>query len=358
MVVLLGRLTNKFLVLLFCYKDCLLGAVRCVLRKQSGLPRKRQTCGIEPFHRLFIQHVNEQFDYIENVAADHHERSDISRDDHCYVATSGDHVAPKWSYTVLGRGTIMTSTTPQDLAALQRQLGTDNANAVAQFVDGRITTAFADNRSQLEEMAARVEQLFAQQGATPQVVQAAQAVGQAAAANEQASQGTPSQADAQADSVRVEQARRVVGQADPDIRATLAVHQQCIIDLQTGLTGVTAGVEGAQTTAARAIAIARSGEGGALLRASRVALTVFAIVGVFYWLVWWLTPLNYQWQTNLGLAMGVGALAGWIAALWSGQRRVGSAVASAEAASGHGGLDIINGGGATSSASVVASASH
>jgi hypothetical protein len=225
--------------------------------------------------------------------------------------------------------------TPQDLVELQQQLGADNANAVAAFVDGRITAAFANNRAQLEEMAAHVERLFAQQGPTPEVGQAAQAVGDVAAANQAASQGTPSQAEAEADSARVEQARRVVDQADPDLRAILTDHEQRICDLQDGQTGLVASVEGAQTAAARAIAIARSGEGGALVQASRIALTVFAIVGVSYWLIWWLTPLNYEWQTNLGLALGAGGLAGWIALVWSGQHQDGSAAAaSAEAASG------------------------
>lgn len=243
----------------------------------------------------------------------------------------------------------MTSNTPEDLVELQNAVGERKGNAIAKFVDGRIAAAFADNHAQLEEMAARVERLFAQHGPTPEVRQAAQVVGSAAAANQAAQQGNPSLADVDADSARVEQARQVVSQADPASQSGSGNHEERICALEERQSGLVASVEGAQTAAANAIAIARFSGGGALMRASQVALTVFAIVGVTYWLVWWLTPLDYQLLTNLGLALGAGGLAGWIALVWAGQHQDGSAAAaSAEAASGHGqrshhdaGLDIV-----------------
>lgn len=251
------------------------------------------------------------------------------------------------------------TTTPEHYDVLKDALGTKTADAIVGVAREQAEDVLAGNRAELTELTEKVKSLAAQHGATPEVKEAAKVVADATREhNDSSAKDEPSEADAAKDAERVEQARKVVDGAESDLADQVARHER-EVNGEGGIRDRVAALEEShsslQTAVARAVAIARSGEGGALQHASRVALTVFAIVGVFYWLVWWLTPLDYQWEVNLGLALGAGGLAGWIALVWWSKASDGesSAAASAEAqAGGHhdDGLDIIQPRGAAANA--------
>jgi len=147
---------------------------------------------------------------------------------------------------------------------------------------------------------------------------------------------------------KVEEAEKKVSKTESDLAARMSAaeerldnHEGRLKSLEEKQTATTAALDGMLVQVrANARAIALGGDGGRMVRASRVALTVFMVVLVTYWLVWWLTPLDYQWQIDLGLALGAGGLAGWIALIWGADRAEGRAEARANAAA-DAGLDIV-----------------
>lgn len=229
---------------------------------------------------------------------------------------------------------------------LANQLGRDNADAIAAFVDDRFdqrTEELRAEREELKQLTAQVRELIAQHGASnPEVRQAAQAVEQAreshnaevrqhnaeVAQAEQAGAAAPAQQDDSSSSDRASQARQVVDQSRSSLEAQVADHERRIKSLENARTGDLAKVDQAVAQAkesgrvsARAIAIARStgGDGGRLEHATRTALAVFGVVFVLYLLIWGLTPLEHTWRDQFAWPFGLGALAFWLSYLfWSG----------------------------------------
>jgi len=212
-------------------------------------------------------------------------------------------------------------------------LGKVSADAIRGMAREEAEDILAANRAELLELAERVRTMHAEHGSAPEVKEAAQVVSDATKAhNAEADKPAPSE---DLDTERVQQARQVVQRAESDLAEIVQRHEDEIYGPDRGilvrLDCLEESHSSLQTAVARAIAIARSGEGNALRLASGVALMVFGIVGAIYALVWWLSPLDYQFLVNIGLALGAGGLAGWVTMWWSSLRSESSASANAEA---------------------------
>lgn len=233
---------------------------------------------------------------------------------------------------------------------LANQLGRDNADAIAAFVDDRFDARTEELRAQgeeLKQLTAEVRELIAQHGASnPEVRQAAQAVQQAREEhNAEVRQHNAEAAQAQAQPVsspvepaapqddspppadRTSQVRQVVDKSRSALEAQVADHENRIKKLEDARTGDLSRIDQAKKRAdeahsvsARAVAIARSagGDGGRLEHATRIALAVFGIVFVLYLLVWGLTPLEHTWRDQFAWPFGFGALAFWLSYLFGG----------------------------------------
>lgn len=251
------------------------------------------------------------------------------------------------------------SNTPSDLIKLRKQLGEDNADAVAEFFDGRIG-GLRDELTELVKKQAENIQVAKASGrpedaaianAGTRVVQDADQAVKAAEADP-----TPDKAAEARD--KVEEAAQVVDETESELtgRVTRVERRLGSNNERDSFEGVRQRVcdleeshGSLQSAVAYAVAFARSGgDGGVARRASKVALTVFGLVAVIYWLIWWPSRLDYDLLVNLGLAFGAGGLAGWIALLWWGDDGAASASAGASASAYNGGgqrnvgLDILD----------------
>lgn len=213
----------------------------------------------------------------------------------------------------------MVSNTPQDLVELQKQLGNDNANAVAKFVDGRIDTA-------IRGLALRVQALDA---GTPGRQAASQAVRTAheeptdenvAAANQAV---TTAEASASGGS-----AAPASGTATPPVAQPVVQQQPTSIQAPTPppatpdgrtLSGaharidqLEAGQAETRVVVATAYASVRSGD-GAMRAAARWGLGAIIVTFVLGFLFVMVSNRSLDWWNLIGFSVAVGGVAAAIA---------------------------------------------
>lgn len=236
---------------------------------------------------------------------------------------------------------MTTDNTPADLAKLQKQLGEDNANAVAEFVDGRISGLRDELTDLIGRQKANIDKAKESDDSEVKVSanDATKSVKEADAVVK-AAESDPTPQKKAAAKQKMEEAEEKVSEVESDLQRIVALehasrnHDERIVSLESHQTSETARLDQVSAMAtANAHAIATGGTGDTLERAGRVALTTFMIVGVLYWLIWWLSPLDWSFLVNLGLALGAGALAGWVALTRGGTDQSSEATAEAEASS-------------------------
>jgi hypothetical protein len=263
---------------------------------------------------------------------------------------------------------------PTDVEILGHQVGSDNANAIATFVDGRIAAAFVENDRRLADLEQRVVDLHGVAGNQPAVTEAAQAVRNATVAhNDHLTH--PSEATAAADTASTQQAAQAVEQAEQELGAGQADGSQeppatepvqppaaiqvdeelagrvreleiqgerherilCIDRVgdrpQSRLDNMDTQLRLTSRASANALAIARAagGDGRRLEFASRIALATFGVVAIIYLLVFGLTSLDWTLRDQFAWPFGLGAVAFWIAWLYSEDNNDQQATAEARA---------------------------
>lgn len=229
------------------------------------------------------------------------------------------------------------SRTPQDLAELRQQLGKQNADAVAKFVDGRIDAAvrpLAERLAALEpgtpgRATAAQAVRAAAADPTPDTVEAAeQAV--AAAEGNATPPAPPSAPQAPAQPVApgpvsgVAQASAATSAAVPDGRTLAGAHAR--IDQMEACMGEV------QAVSATAFASARAGGDAAWRRAAQWALGAFLATFVIYGLFVLVDNRPWSWAWAIGLpavVAGIVAAVTFVASREDGPST--QAVASADA---------------------------
>lgn len=180
------------------------------------------------------------------------------------------------------------SRTPQDLAELRQQLGTDNADAVARFVDGRIDAA-------IQPLAERIAAL---EPGTPGRAAASQAVRTAAA------DPTPGTVEAAEQAVAAAEASATSGaesapeqpvQAAPPVSQPSAVDGRTLAGAHARIDQIEARVGEVQAVSATAFASVRFAGDGAARRALRWGMATFVITFIIYVLVIFVDNRTWNW---------------------------------------------------------------
>jgi hypothetical protein len=246
---------------------------------------------------------------------------------------------------------------PTDVEILGHQVGSDNANAIATFVDGRIAAAFVENDRRLADLEQRVVDLHGVAGNQPAVTEAAQAVRNATVAhNDHLTH--PSEATAAADTASTQQAAQAVEQAEQELGTGQADGSQelpatepepvqppaaiqvdevlagrvreleiqgerherilCIDRVgdrpQSRLDNMDTQLRLTSRASANALAIARAagGDGRRLEFASRIALATFGVIALLYLVFAVLTSLDWTLRNQFAWPFGFGAVAFWL----------------------------------------------
>lgn len=249
---------------------------------------------------------------------------------------------------------------PADQAKLADQLGSDNAAAVAEFVDGRIKVAIKGLRKEVISLvgqqkenieAAKVDGSAEAAEVSNEGTRAVQAADQAV--KEATEDPTPEKAEAADQAVKV--AKEKVDKAESDLEAMVRDHDEVLHGEENGLIRRVAELEEAQTrnsasieglwvnVRANARAIAYGTTAG-LARIARLTGTTF-VVGILIWLfvvaVSERVTFANSWQNGIGIAAIVAGLVAVImtAMLDGWGRETPQAEAQADV-----GVDIVHGG--------------
>lgn len=213
------------------------------------------------------------------------------------------------------------TTVPSDLAALRKQLGTDNADAVGNFVDGRIAAA-------LEPVLGRLDELVAVQAANVQAarqlsaeereqvkavvdtasVEVSKAADKADAASDKAAAGevvsTTELAEveeaAAAAEKAVDKASKSLEVRVSALEETVAGHGQSIASLGARMDQVEAGIREVQVVSATAYASAEAGDVTYVWRRAGMTALVAGGIAFLLYLLILLGPATWDWNWALG----------------------------------------------------------
>lgn len=175
-------------------------------------------------------------------------------------------------------------------------------------------SVFEANANALNELEARVEELFAQHGATPQVRQTAAAVAAANAAQNDAAAGRASDDAVSGHIQRANDLAAATGAPAPVVNPPRRT-QRPASSLEQRVSRLESRVDGLDTAVAHAVAIAIGGGGGSKGNAIRVFWGTLMGSGIIYLLIACSTSVKWHWFNQFAWPIGLAAVVSYLAYL-------------------------------------------